>query len=135
MLLRSFAFRLGVGFALVAVVGAAGTALAVNVAFAARFDHYLRQQQTAQLSQISTAISRSYVGQGRWNPTALATLAPVVGAGTVQVVSPDGQDVWHWDGHAMSGDDRRIQGSGPVRRRRGQWGPWRPTGDGAVDPA
>jgi two-component system sensor histidine kinase BaeS len=105
-LARSFGLRLGVGFALVAVVGAAGTALVVNAVFAARFDRYLHQQQTAELGQLSTAIGRAYVGQGRWDPTALATVAPTVGAGTVRVVTPGGQDIWHWDGHRMGWDDQ-----------------------------
>ena len=72
---RSYAFRLGVAFALVAVVGAAGTALAVNAVFVARFDRYLDQQQAAQLADIGTALSRAYVGHGRWDRTALATVA------------------------------------------------------------
>ncbi len=98
-LARSFALRLGVGFALVALVGASVTAVVVNTAFAARFDRYLAQQQAAELGRIATAISRAYTGQGRWDPTALATLVPTVGSGTVRVVTPAGQDVWHWDGH------------------------------------
>ncbi len=124
-LARSFALRLGVGFALVALVGASVTAVVVNTAFAARFDRYLAQQQAAELGRIATAISRAYTGQGRWDPTALATLVPTVGSGTVRVVTPAGQDVWHWDGHSMGWDDRWMDHSGRDRTgRSSQSGGW-----------
>jgi signal transduction histidine kinase len=104
--------RLGVGFALVALVGAGVTAVVVNTAFAARFDRYLAQQQAAELGQLDAAISRAYTGQGRWDPTALATVVPTVGSGKVRVLTPSGQDVWHWDGHQMGWDDRWMDHSG-----------------------
>jgi two-component system sensor histidine kinase BaeS len=108
-LLGSFAFRLGIGFALVALAGATVTAVVVNTAFAARFDRYLNQQQAAQLDSIGAAIGRAYAGQGRWDPDALATLVPAVGSGTVRVVGSSGQPVWHWDGHQMGWDDRWME--------------------------
>ena len=43
--LRSFSFRLGAAFAVIALVGSAATALVVNAAFASRFDRFLAQQQ------------------------------------------------------------------------------------------
>jgi signal transduction histidine kinase len=100
---------LGVGFALVALVGATMTAVAVNTAFTTRFDQYLSQQQAAQLDSISAAISRAYAGQGRWDPDALATLVPAVGSGTLRVLGPDGQAVWHYDGHQIGRDDRWME--------------------------
>src|SRR5512142_818531 len=99
---RSFAFRLGVAFALVAAAGAGITALVVNTAFAARFSQYLQDQQRAQVSAISAAVSRAYAGQGKWDLRALAAAAPAAGTGTVQVQTPAGHDVWQWDGHSMS---------------------------------
>lgn len=44
---RSFAFRLGAGFAVAAIAAAGITALVVNAAFAARFSQYLAGQQQA----------------------------------------------------------------------------------------
>jgi methylmalonyl-CoA mutase N-terminal domain/subunit len=63
-LARSFAFRLGAAFATVAVAAAAITALVVNAEFAARFDRYLAVQQHAQVSRITLAAGRAYVGHG-----------------------------------------------------------------------
>ena len=97
---RTFAFRLGVFFAVVAIVGAGVTALVVNAAFAARFDRYAARQQAAQVAQISAVLSRSYSHAGTWEPRTLDTLGPALGAGTVRVQTPAGHDVWHWDGHS-----------------------------------
>src|SRR5512142_2797446 len=110
-LARSFAFRLGAAFAVVAVAGAAVTALVVNAAFAARFDHYLAQQERAQVTRIAMAASRAYAGGGKWDLHALQTLVPAAGPGTVRVLTPSGQDVWQWDGHEMSWNDHWMEGS------------------------
>lgn len=108
---RSFAFRLGAAFALVAVTAAGITALVVNAAFAARFDHYLAGQQRAQVTRITMAASHAYAGNGKWDLHALETLVPAAGPGTVRVVTPSGQSVWQWDGHEMSWNDQWMQGS------------------------
>ena len=52
----------------VALAGAGITALVVNTAFAARFDHYLHTQQRAQLAGLSAAVGRAYAGQGNGTP-------------------------------------------------------------------
>jgi signal transduction histidine kinase len=111
-LLGSFAVRLGIGFALVALAGATVTAVVVNTAFTSRFNHYLQQQQAAQLRSLSAAISHAYAGTGRWDPNALAAAVPLVGSGTLQVVGPGGQAVWHWDGHSTRWDDRWMEDNG-----------------------
>lgn len=109
-LARSFAFRLGVAFGAVAIAAAGITALVVNAAFAARFDHYLAGQQRAQVTRITMAASHAYAGNGKWDLHALQTLVPATGPGTVRVVTPSGQDVWQWDGHEMSWNDQWMQG-------------------------
>jgi two-component system, OmpR family, sensor histidine kinase BaeS len=130
-LLGSFAFRLGIGFALVALAGATVTAVVVNTAFAARFDRYLNQQQGAQLASIGAVIDRAYAGQGRWDPDALATLVPSVGSGTVRVVGSSGQPVWHWDGHQIGSDERWMEhGDQGTDERRGAGQPASPGDDG-----
>jgi hypothetical protein len=73
---RSFAVRLGAGFALVALVGAAGTALAVNAVFAARFDRYLAQQQATQPTRSARRSALPMPGRvdgirPRWRPWSL----------------------------------------------------------------
>ena len=108
-LARSFAFRLGAAFAVVAIVSAGITALVVNAAFTARFDHYLAQQQHAQVTQITTAAGRAYAGNGKWDLHALETLVPAAGSGTLRVVTPSGKDVWQWNGHSMSWNDQWMQ--------------------------
>ena len=110
-LLGSFAFRLGATFALVAIVGAVATAVVVNAAFAARFDRFLADQQSTQLTAISDALSRSYTGDGMWDQQALEAVVPTLGDGTLQVITPDGQGVWGWDGDSMEWDDRWIEPS------------------------
>ncbi len=109
-LARSFAFRLGVAFAAVAIAAAGVTALVVNAAFAARFDRYLAGQQRAQVARITMAAGRAYTGNGKWDLHALETLVPAAGPGTVRVVTPSGQDVWQWDGHEMSWNGEWMQG-------------------------
>ncbi|MGH2668621.1 MAG: HAMP domain-containing protein, partial [bacterium] len=116
---RSFAFRLVVAFAVVALVGAGATALVVNAAFAARFDRYLQQQQTAQLDRISSGIARAYAGNERWDRQALEAVLPNVGSGDVRVIGTSGQDVWGWDGHSMSWDDHWMQGGSDHDSRDG----------------
>jgi two-component system sensor histidine kinase BaeS len=108
-LARSFAFRLGAAFAVVAIAAATVTALVVNAAFAARFNRYLAAQQHAQLTQITTAASHAYAGGGKWDLHALEGLVPDVGPGTLRVITPSGKNVWQWDGHQMSWDNRWMQ--------------------------
>ena len=111
-LARSFAFRLGAAFALVAVAAAAVTALVVNVAFAARFDKFVAQQQHAQVTRLVTAASSAYAGKGRWDLRALKSLAPTAGPVALRILTPSGQRVWQWDGHSMSWNNRWMQATG-----------------------
>ena len=108
---RSFAFRLGIAFAVVAIAGATVTVLVVNAAFADRFDRYLHQQQAAQVARISAAVSRAYAGGGKWDQYALEALPPMMGSGAVRVDTPNGQKIWQWDGHSTSWNDRWMDGS------------------------
>jgi signal transduction histidine kinase len=117
-LARSFAFRLGAAFAVVAIAAAGITALAVNAAFAARFDRYLSEQQHAQVARIALATSRAYAGHGKWDLRALEGLVPAAGDGTVRLVTPTGKDVWQWDGHRMSWNNQWIQSASPAKPRR-----------------
>jgi hypothetical protein len=61
---RSFAVRLALGFASVAVAGVALTALGVNLAFGARFNSYLEQQQRASQEGLVAALAESYQRAG-----------------------------------------------------------------------
>jgi hypothetical protein len=108
-LARSFAFRLGAAFAVVAIAAAGVTALVVNAAFGARFDRYLAGQQHAQVTRITLAASRAYAGGRKWDLHALETLIPAVGPGAVRLVTPSGKDVWQWDGHKMSWNTQWMQ--------------------------
>ena len=108
-LARSFAFRLGAAFAVVAIASAAITALVVNAAFAARFDRFLAQQQHAQVTRITMAAGRAYAGSGKWDLHALQTLVPAAGSGTLRIITPSGKDVWQWDGHSMSWNNQWMQ--------------------------
>ena len=110
---HTFAFRLGLFFAVVAIVGAGVTALVVNAAFAARFDRYAARQQAAQVAQISAVLSRSYTDAGTWDPRTLDTLGPTLGAGTIRVQNPAGHDVWHWNGHDSHGGEGMDYYDGP----------------------
>ena len=137
-LARSFAFRLGMAFAAVAIAAAGITALMVNAAFAARFDRYLAQQQHAQVTRLTVAASRAYAGNGKWDLHALKALAPAAGPVALRILTPSGQRVWQWDGHSMSWDSRWMQttnGSSSVNGSGGSsggqpgtghdnWGSW-----------
>ena len=115
-LARSFAFRLGAAFAAVAIAAAGVTALVVNAAFAARFDRYLAAQQHAQVTRLTAAASRAYAGSGKWDLRALKTLAPAAGPVALRILTPSGQRVWQWDGHAMSWDNRWMKATGASSR-------------------
>ncbi len=133
-LARSFAFRLGMAFAAVAIAAAGVTALVVNAAFAARFDRYLAQQQHAQVTRLTTAASHAYAGKGKWDLRALKALAPAAGPVAMRILTPSGQRVWQWDGHSMSWDSRWMQatrsgsGNGNSGGQPGtghdNWGSW-----------
>jgi two-component system OmpR family sensor kinase/two-component system sensor histidine kinase BaeS len=114
-LARSFAFRLGAAFAVVAVAAAAVTALVVNAAFNARFDKFVAQQQHAQVTRLITAASSAYAGQGKWDLHALKSLAPTAGPVALRILTPSGQRVWQWDGHSMSWNNRWMQSTGGSR--------------------
>jgi signal transduction histidine kinase len=114
-LARSFAFRLGASFAVVAIAAAGITALVVNAAFAARFGRYLAQQQHAQVTRITLAASRAYAGGGKWDLHALQALVPAVDPGTLRLVTPAGKNVWQWDGHRMSWNSQWMEPTAPAK--------------------
>ena len=116
-LVRSFAFRLGAAFALVAIAGAAITALMVNAAFASQFGSYLRHQQHAQISVITAAASRAYAGGGKWDRRALDAIIPTVGSGYLRILTPTGAQVWQWNGHTISWNNRWMAGTGKTSKK------------------
>ncbi len=95
-LFHSFAFRIGVAFAIVAIVASALTAGLVSAAFGAPFDRYLQQQRAAQVGQITSLIERAYRGNGKWNIEALSAAVPLLGSGTLRLEDPYGKTVWRW---------------------------------------
>ncbi|KUO16232.1 sensor histidine kinase [Streptomyces dysideae] len=104
-LARSFALRLAVAFALVALVGGTVTAVAVNTAFASRLRQYVDQQQNAQVTGITAAAASSYAGSQKWDLSGLQSLAAATGSGTVRILTSSGHDVWEWDGARMRWND------------------------------
>lgn len=93
---RSFAVRLGLAFAAVAVAGAALTAVAVNLGFGARFTGYLERQQQAREVELVAALADAYRRTGGWNPTDLEPVAALALAdgGTLTLLDPAGRVVW-----------------------------------------
>jgi hypothetical protein len=130
-LIRSFAFRLGVAFAAVAIAAAGITALVVNAAFAARFDRYLAQQQHTQLTRLTAAASHAYAGNGKWDLTGLKALPPAAGPVAIRILTPSGQRVWQWDGHSMSWDNRWMQATGGSKNTSGSKNSGSKTGGGS----
>ena len=55
-LVHSFAFRLGLAFAIVALAASALTAGLVTAAFGSPFNRYLQQQRAAQTDQITAQV-------------------------------------------------------------------------------
>lgn len=95
-LVHSFAFRLGVAFAAVAIVASALTAGLVSVAFGSPFNRYLEQQRSAQIGQITSVIERAYRGGEEWNLKTLPAVASLLGSGTLRLEDPYGNTIWRW---------------------------------------
>lgn len=95
-LVRSFAFRLGVGFAVVAIVASMLTAGLVSAVFGTPFNRYLEQQRSEQIGQITAVIQRAYRGNGHWNTDTLATVGSLIGVGTLRLDDPYGNLIWRW---------------------------------------
>ena len=93
---RSLGVRLALAFAAVGIGAAALTAVAVNLAFGARFASYVSAQQQARRGQLVAALSASYRDQGRWSPAVLAGLDPLTAMADEQVSVLDarGRLVW-----------------------------------------
>ncbi|MFG1708651.1 ATP-binding protein [Nonomuraea sp. M3C6] len=96
-LLRTrFAYRLALAFAILGVGAAVLTTILVNVAFSARFDDYLADQQSVRERQLVAAFTDSYTHQGRWQAQALDELAPSVAmtGAEAELRDPAGQRIW-----------------------------------------
>lgn len=102
-LVHSFAFRLGVAFAVVAILASALTAGLVSAAFGSPFNRYLQQQRAVQVGQITSLIERAYRGNGKWNTDALSSIVPLLGSGTLRLEDPYGNAVWRWPPPASLG--------------------------------
>jgi signal transduction histidine kinase len=95
-LVHSFAFRLGVAFAVVAIAATALTAGLVSAAFGTPFNRYLQQQRSQQIRQIADVVVRAYRGDGNWNVDALPAVGSLLGAGTLRLEDPYGNLIWRW---------------------------------------
>jgi signal transduction histidine kinase len=121
---RSFAFKLAAAFAGIGIAAAAITALLVNLAFGAKFNSYIQQQQQARRTQLVQTLSQSYSRNGGWNKTDLAAIAPVVtmDGGSLVLQGPSGNTIWSTSSdvgaNAMMQMHRGMMGSsslGPVQ--------------------
>lgn len=92
----SFGRRLAAGFALVALAGAALTAVLVNLAFSARFDSYLEDQRKLREDALVAVLAGAYSRTGGWDDTLLTAVTPtlVMAGSEVAVRDTDGQQVW-----------------------------------------
>jgi len=113
---RSLALRLTIAFAAVGLGTAALTAVAVNLAFGARFGTYVSAQQQARRGELVTALSASYRDQGRWSPGALAGLDPLAAMADEQVSVLDAQGRLVWSSQsrasgAMGAMDQAMMGT------------------------
>jgi two-component system sensor histidine kinase BaeS len=113
----SYALRLALAFAVVALVAAGLTALLVNLAFGQQFGAYLSAQQQAEGHRIVSELSSSYLAERGWNQ---AALQPVGAAAAMEgvdltVENGHGQTLWPTTTSASSGMgamDRAMMGSG-----------------------
>lgn len=113
-LVRSFAFRLGLAFAVVAIAASALTAGLVSATFGTPFNRYLEQQRSQQISQIVAVIERTYRGDGKWNVNALPAVGSLLGTGTLRLEDPYGNVIWRWPVPVSQGQSggNHHQGSG-----------------------
>lgn len=91
-----FARRLTVGFAVTALLAAAVTALLVNLAFGARFDAYIGEQQQARQQQVLAILVAVYQRDGEWRPGTLDEVgAGLAMSGTsLDLNGPSGEKIW-----------------------------------------
>ncbi|MEU4132534.1 sensor histidine kinase [Streptomyces wuyuanensis] len=91
-----FARRLALAFALLGVGAAALTAVLVNVAFGARFDDYLAEQQQVRRQQLAALFAAEYQRDDAWTPASLDELAPTVTmtGSQVELRGEGGQKIW-----------------------------------------
>ncbi len=97
--------RLALGFAGVAVAGAALTALLVNLAFGARFTSYLEQQQRTSQERLVAALADSWRRAGGWDAADLERLdlVDLLGGGELTLLDPAGRVVWQTSGASHNG--------------------------------
>ena len=113
----SYAFRLALAFAVVALVAAGLTAVLVNLAFGQQFGAYLSAQQQTEGHRIVSELSSSYLAERGWSQ---AALQPVGAAAAMEgvdltVENGHGQMLWPTTTSASSGMaamDRAMMGSG-----------------------
>jgi signal transduction histidine kinase len=113
---RSLVLRLTIAFAAVGLGTAALTAMAVNLAFGARFGSYVSAQQQARRGELVTALSASYRDHGRWSPSTLASLDPLAAMASEQVSVLDAQGRLVWSSQsgrsgAMAAMDQAMMGT------------------------
>jgi two-component system, OmpR family, sensor histidine kinase BaeS len=120
---RSFTVRLTLGFAGVALAGAALTALLVNLAFGARFTSYLEQQQRTSQERLVAALTDSWWRAGGWDTADLARvdLVDLLGGGELILLDPEGRVLWQASGSSHDGMGEMHQrmmatALGPTRR-------------------
>jgi signal transduction histidine kinase len=116
---RSLALRLTLAVVSVGVGTAVLIAVAVNLAFGARFASYVSAQERARQSEVVAALGASYRAQGRWDPGALGFVDPLAAmAGEqVDVLDAHGQLVWtstSGAGGAMGAMGRAMMGTAPL---------------------
>ena len=116
---RSLGLRLTLAVVAVGVGTAALIAVAVNLAFGARFSSYVSAQQQARQREVVTALAASYRAQGRWNASALGFVDPLAAmAGEqVSILDAHGQLVWSSTsgaGGAMAAMGRAMMGTAPL---------------------
>jgi signal transduction histidine kinase len=118
---RSLGLRLTLAVVAVGVGTAALIAVAVNLAFGARFSSYVSAQQQARQSEVVTALAASYRAQGRWDASALGFVDPLAAmAGEqVSVFGAHGQLVWS----SSSGTGGAMAAMGQAMMRTAPLGP------------
>lgn len=92
----SFARRLALGFALVALGGAVLTAVLVNLAFSSRFDAYLAEQRELREDALLAVLAGAYARGGGWDDDLLGVVTPtlVMAGSEISVRDRSGQQVW-----------------------------------------
>lgn len=117
---RSFAFKLALAFAAVAIAAAALTALLVNMAFGTRFTNYLEAQQQWRQTDLVRSLQDSYTRMNGWDNTDLKSLSALAlsDGGELRLLDMTGNIVWEPTatpaGMAMAEMHRQMLGGGPL---------------------